>query len=135
MTDADRQFSGAELDERVAEIWHAFRAIGHPITDAAEDRVRRLLRGEISYEEAMDEISALYTRTVAELAGDLAAGRFTEAHFLMAVVNIPVVRRLDADSPACGPVAELHDAVTDGLISSEVHRRTLAAMLAAGHEA
>ena len=135
MDDADRQFSGAELEERVAEIRHAFRAMGHPINDVAEARVRRILSGEISYEEAMDEISAEYGRTVAELAGDLVAGFFTEAHFVEVVVNIPIVRRHDADSPVRGPVAELREAFASGLISSDVHARTLAAMLAAGHEA
>ena len=90
MTDADRQFSGAELDERVSEIRHAFRAIGHPIDDAAGDRVRRILSGGLDCESAMDEISELYSRTVTELAGDLETGVFTEANFVEAVVNLPV---------------------------------------------
>ena len=99
MEDSDRHLSGAaELDERVAQILHAFRAMGHPLSDAAGDRVRRILSGETSYEEAIDEISAQYTRTVAELAGDLAAGVFTEDDFIEAVVNLPVVRQ--TPSPA-----------------------------------
>ena len=55
--DSDRQFSGAELEERVAEIQAAFRAMGHPLSDKALDRCGRILSGDISYEEAIDEIS------------------------------------------------------------------------------
>lgn len=137
MDDSDRRFSGAEVKERVAEIWHAFRAIGHPLTDQSRDRVRRILSGELEYESAMDEISELYSRTVAELAGDLVTGVFTEANFVEAVVNIPGVRQLSSDSgvPVRGPIAELHDALISGLVNSDVHDRTLAAMIAAGHEA
>ena len=55
--DSDRQFSGAELEERVAEIQAPFRAVGHPLSDKALDRCGRILSGDISYEEAIDEIS------------------------------------------------------------------------------
>ena len=137
MDDTGDHLSGAELEARVAEIWHAFRAMGHPLHEEALDRCRHILSGDVSYEEAIDEISARYTRTVAELTGDLAAGVFTEDDFIQAIVNIPIVRRLDADSgiPARGPIAELNAAFSAGEIGVDLHTRTLAAMIAAGHEA
>lgn len=136
--DSDRQFSGAELEERVAEIRAAFRAIEHPLTDEAGNRVRRLLSGETSYEDEIDEISARYTRTVAELAGDMVAGVFTEDDFIQAVVNIPVVQQLalsDSGIPVRGPISELHAAFSMGLISAVVHDLALVMMIAGGHEA
>jgi hypothetical protein len=143
MDDTDDHLSGAELEARVAEIRAALRAIGHPIDDVAGDRVRHLLSGETSYEDAIDEISARYTRTVAELAGDLAAGVFTGDDFIEAVVNLPAVRQTpspasqysDSWIPVRGPIGDLHDAFSSGLINSELHDHTLVAMIAAGHEA
>ncbi|MDJ0338680.1 antitoxin VbhA family protein [Cryobacterium sp. PH31-O1] len=143
MDNADRHISRAELEARVGEIRAAFRAIGHPLTDEAGDRVRRLLSGDIGYEEAIDEIMARYSRTVAELAGDLAAAVFTKADFIEAAVNLPVVRQTpspasqysDSWIPVRGPIGDLHDAFSGGLINSELHDHSLVAMIAAGHEA
>jgi hypothetical protein len=131
-----------DVEYELSQLVACMRAIGHPIDDVAADRCRRILAGELNEEDAVAEIWARYAQPVSELAAALTAGMLTEPQFTEAVVLLPVVPQTpprhphsDLWIPVTGPISELHSAFTAGLITATIHDTTLAAMIAAGHEA
>lgn len=52
-----RRLTEERVEEQLEIQVAAFRAMGHPMSATAIDRCRRLLRGEITFEEGQAEIA------------------------------------------------------------------------------